>query len=63
MLAWWDAFARTGEPAVPGLPAWERFLGEHAVMRLDVPAPQVFDAGREHQCGFWRSLYPEMLGD
>jgi hypothetical protein len=30
-------------------------------MRLDVPAPVVFDAGREHQCAFWRSLYPEML--
>jgi para-nitrobenzyl esterase len=62
MLAWWGAFARNGEPAVPGLPAWERFRGEDAVMRLDVPAPVVFDAGREHQCAFWRSLYPEMLG-
>jgi len=63
MLAWWGAFARTGEPAVPGLPAWERFRGEDAVMRLDVPAPATFDAGREHQCGFWQSLYPGMLGD
>jgi para-nitrobenzyl esterase len=62
MLAWWGAFARNGEPALPGLPAWERFRGEDAVMRLDVPAPVVFDAGREHQCAFWRSLYPEMLG-
>ncbi len=62
MLAWWSAFARTGEPAVAGLPAWERFRSEDAVMRLDAPAPQIYDAGREHQCGFWRSIYPGMLG-
>jgi para-nitrobenzyl esterase len=63
MLSWWGAFARTGNPAVPGLPAWERFRAEEAVMRLDAPVPQLYDAWREHQCGFWRSLYPGMLGD
>ena len=63
MLAWWGAFARTGAPAVPGLPAWERFRAEDAVMRLDVPASQVYDAGREHQCAFWRQLYPGALAD
>jgi para-nitrobenzyl esterase len=63
MLAWWGAFARTGAPAVPGLPAWGQFRGEDVVMRLDTPAPYIFDAGQERQCDFWRSLYPEMLGD
>ena len=62
MLSWWGAFARTGAPAVPGLPAWEQFREEEAVMRLDTPAPRLYDAGREHQCAFWRSLYPQMLG-
>jgi para-nitrobenzyl esterase len=63
MLAWWAAFARQGEPAVPGLPHWPRYEGGETVMRLDPAAPGAFDAGAVHQCAFWRALYPEALGD
>ena len=63
MLAWWGAFARNGEPAVSGLPAWRPFRVDGDVMRLDAPAPQTFVAVQAHQCAFWRSLYPGMLGD
>jgi para-nitrobenzyl esterase len=61
MIAYWGAFARTGRPQVRGLPAWNRFRSDKAVLRLDPDKLGEFDAGGAHQCAFWRQLYPQAL--
>lgn len=61
MAAYWGAFARTGRPRVRGLPAWNRFRSDRAVMRLDPARLGEFDAGTAHRCAFWRRLYPQEL--
>lgn len=61
MIAYWGAFARSGRPQVRGLPAWNRFRSEKAVLRLDPDKLGEFDAGAAHHCEFWRKLYPQAL--
>ncbi len=61
MAAYWGAFARTGRPRVRGLPAWNRFRSDKAVLRLDPDELGEFDAGAAHHCEFWRRLYPQAL--
>ncbi len=62
MTAWWTSFARTGKPDARGAPAWKPFVSDRAVMRLEPGKTGDFDAGAAHRCGFWRRLYPELLG-
>jgi len=60
MLGYWGSFARTGVPKAPGLPVWPRYQKPADVLRLDASGIGVFDADAAHQCGFWRSLYPQL---
>jgi para-nitrobenzyl esterase len=62
MIARWSAFARNGDPAVIGLPAWPRFATDADVMQLTPGASRLVDAAAVHQCDFWRSRYPGELG-
>jgi para-nitrobenzyl esterase len=62
MIAYWSRFARTGNPAAPGLAAWPRFRTSHDVMRLEAEHVGTFDAAAAHQCRFWRQLYPDTFG-
>ena len=62
MIAYWSRFARSGDPAVPGLAAWPRYRSAHDVMRLEPRRVGVFDAAAAHQCRFWKKLYPALLG-
>ena len=61
MIAYWGAFARGGRPRARGLPAWNRFRSDKAVLRLDPDKLGEFDAGAAHHCEFWRKLYPQAL--
>ena len=61
MVRYWAQFARTGDTAVSGLPEWPRYRGGATVMRLEPGKVAAYDAGAEHRCGFWKTLYPETL--
>jgi para-nitrobenzyl esterase len=61
IISYWGAFARNGRPQVRGLPAWNRFRSDKAVLRLDPDKLGEFDAGAAHHCEFWRKLYPRAL--
>jgi para-nitrobenzyl esterase len=37
----WIAFARTGNPSHPGLPAWPRYEADQQVMLFDAQPPRV----------------------
>jgi para-nitrobenzyl esterase len=58
MVAYWAAFARTGSPAAPGLPAWPRYAGGSTVMQWDPDHVGLIDSARHHRCEFWRGLFP-----
>ena len=62
MVAYWSHFARSGDPAVPGLAAWPRYRSPRDVLRLAPGHVGTFDASAAHQCPFWRQLYPGTLG-
>jgi para-nitrobenzyl esterase len=58
MIRYWTRFAHTGNPNSDGTPTWAPYA---ATGRVQSMAPgsgriQPADLGREHQCGFWRSL-------
>jgi para-nitrobenzyl esterase len=59
MDQYWAAFARTGNPNVPGQVSWPRVnSGAHQVLDLHPTgntASTAFPA--EHQCGFWAGLF------
>jgi len=55
------AFAQTGNPNGAGLPSWPAYRGGDTVMLRDTPTSGAYDAGRYHQCDFWRQLYPADL--
>ncbi|MDQ1293036.1 MAG: para-nitrobenzyl esterase [Actinomycetota bacterium] len=55
----WSAFARTGDPDVPGTQRWERFRPEAAVPYVQSLAPDRIgpvDYAREHQLDFWSGV-------
>jgi para-nitrobenzyl esterase len=59
MIGRWTAFARTGNPNVPGTQAWPAAHGaDPAVLSLRPGGASrlVRTVDDEHQCGFWRSL-------
>ena len=62
MMQFWTSFAADGRPSAPSVPAWPTFDGPASVMRLEPGAIRLFDAASEHHCGFWRRLYPGLLG-
>ncbi|WP_295393128.1 carboxylesterase family protein [uncultured Thiodictyon sp.] len=61
MMAYWTSFARTGTPSAVGVPQWTPFADADAVLRLEPYKTGWFDAGQAHRCGFWRSVYPDLL--
>ncbi len=63
MSEYWAAFARTGQPSPVALPHWPRFVSARAVMRFEPGHVRPFNADAAHHCGFWRRLYPAVLGD
>ena len=61
MMAYWTSFARTGRPVAANGPVWNAFRSDSSVMRFDPGKVGPFDAGAEHKCAFWKSLYPAIL--
>ena len=61
MVAYWSAFVRTGKPSAPGAPVWAPYQSDASVLRLVPDATGTFNAGAEHNCSFWRGLYPDAL--
>jgi para-nitrobenzyl esterase len=55
MIRYWTQFAHTGDPNSAATPTWPRFTGS-TVQSLDPSGIHGADLGREHQCGFWKSL-------
>jgi carboxylesterase type B len=51
MIGRWTAFARTGRPGA----GWDVYERGNALSLSSAETAPV-DVGREHQCGFWRSL-------
>ena len=62
MMSFWTSFSATSVPKAPNMPTWPRFRTPADTMRLEPGHVALFDAGAEHHCGFWRELYPELLG-
>ena len=61
MAQYWTSFARTGVPAAAGAPMWEPFRSDDRVMRFEPDNVGYFDAGTQHNCSFWKELYPGIL--
>ncbi len=61
MMAYWTSFARSGTPSAVGAPQWKAFTDAGAVLRLEPYKSAWFDADQAHRCGFWRSVYPDLL--
>ena len=61
MVAYWSAFVRTGKPSAPDAPVWAPYQSDASVLRLVPGATGTFNAGDEHNCSFWRGLYPDDL--
>jgi para-nitrobenzyl esterase len=52
----WLAFARTGDPAHPGLPAWPAYDGERRATMLLGAGCEVVDAPRETERRLWDAI-------
>lgn len=61
MMAYWTSFARNGVPVAQGAPVWEPFTADDKVFRFEPENLGSFDASSEHNCGFWKKLYPAVL--
>jgi para-nitrobenzyl esterase len=61
MMAFWTSFARTGVPLAQDAPPWEPFTGDQSVRRFEPGNLGYFDANHEHNCEFWKALYPSIL--
>jgi para-nitrobenzyl esterase len=61
MRAYWTSFARTGKPAAAGSPVWEPFTADDKVMNFAPGKVGLFDSNADHQCAFWKALYPAIL--
>jgi para-nitrobenzyl esterase len=61
MVAYWSAFVHTSKPSAPGAPDWTPYQSDASVLRLVPGATSTFNAGAEHNCSFWRGLYPDAL--
>lgn len=61
MTAYWTSFARNGKPTAKAGVAWARFTRDKSVLRLEPGKLAAINAGQEHRCGFWKSLYPKIL--
>ncbi|MFD3944786.1 carboxylesterase/lipase family protein [Streptomyces sp. NPDC058579] len=50
----WGAFARTGDPNIPGATRWPAAGGRHTVLTLDPERTRTSTTfAADHQCGFW----------
>lgn len=61
MVAYWAEFVKSGVPSAASSPAWPKFKGGKTVMLLKPGKVGLYNAGKAHQCDFWKSLYPERL--
>ncbi len=62
MVAYWSAFAHSGNPGRAGGPTWQPYAKARQALRLRPGEVAMFDAGRAHQCALWEKLYPDQLG-
>lgn len=53
MIAYWAAFARTGDPNTPGSPRWDSYDDWRPVLSLTPDAIRPVDHDADHRCGFW----------
>lgn len=50
----WGAFARTGDPNIPGATRWPPVLGRHTVLTLNPERTRTSTTfAADHQCDFW----------
>lgn len=61
MMAYWTNFAKTGTPSAPDSPVWNPFTSDDKVMNLEPGKVGYFNSSVAHKCGFWKSLYPNIL--
>jgi len=61
MMAYWTSFAKTGTPSAPDSPVWQPFTSDDKVMNLEPGKIGYFNSSVAHKCGFWKSLYPNIL--
>lgn len=61
MAAYWTSFAKTGMPTAPDSPGWARFTADDKVMNLEPGKVEYINAGKAHNCQFWKTLYPNIL--
>ncbi|MDJ0345842.1 carboxylesterase family protein [Streptomyces sp. H10-C2] len=56
MKRYWGAFARSGDPHVPGQAAWPQAGPDDSVLTLNPEAIRTSTSfAADHQCGFWQS--------
>ena len=60
LVAYWSAFVKRGDPAVPWQPRWSSFTDRTSLLSLDVGRSRQLPLEkfeRRQQCGFWDALF------
>lgn len=62
MIAYWTAFAKTGNPNNPDAPRWQAFTSTERVQSLNTPiSSDTKNFAHDHLCPFWNQVFAGTL--